>query len=140
MRRLTLKIVVALAIFMAAGVAYAEMPDVSKWVCASNVVKNDPNSKLLANYGIETVECFNSSWAYVKVSGELVYIYEYRTVSGETVHYRALKTNEGNWVEVVNKKDLAVKADKVENGDIIMSIFDDNDNVVAERLVPLLKK
>ena len=132
--KLTRKIVVALAVLMAAGVAYAEIPDVSKWDCLNNGVA-------YPDYGVETTFCDVIIGGYITISGELVYIHEHRTNADKTtIYYNALKTNEGSWVEVVNKIDLIFSGKEIENNGIMMSIFDDNGNIVAKRFVSLLKK
>ena len=138
--KLTLKIVVALTVLMAAGVVYAEIPDVSKWACPAGVINVNGTNP---DYGLETMACDGDEPRsfYVKVSGELFYIHEHRTDGGKTVYYNALKTDNGSWIEVVNRNDRSYKYRYAENGnDIIVSITDDNRVVVAERLVPLLKK
>jgi len=134
--KLTRKIVVALAVLMAAGVAYAEIPDVSKWSCPKGVVESHPD------YGAEFTVCDNLGLEsfYLKVSGELVYIHEHRMDKGKTVYYNALKTNEGNWVEMVNEKDFIFNAEEIENSGIMTSIIDDDGKVIAKRITPLLKK
>ncbi len=134
--KLMLKYAVALAVLAAAGTAYAEVPDVSKWSCPGGVTESHPN------YGIEVTDCFgsDSEGLYVKISGELVYIHEHRKDANKQVYYNALKTNEGNWVEVVNKIDLVFNAREIENNTIMMSIVDDNGNIVAKRVIPSLQK
>ncbi len=134
--KLTLKIAVALAVIVTAVAAYAEVPDVSKWSCEAKLVYPNPD------YGSEVMACDSNGPRsfYMKISGELVYIHEHRNDGDKTVYYNALKTNEGNWIEAVNKSDLIFESGNAENGGILMLLFDDNDNVVAERLVPLLKK
>lgn len=121
---------------MVTGIAYAEVPDVSKWSCP------DKNVESFSEYGLEVIDCsvIESSRVYVKVSGELIYIHEHRTDKGEIVYYNALKTNDGAWVEVVNKKDLIWSGKEVENKGVEMSIIDDNGAVVAKRIISLLKK
>ena len=132
--KLTLKIVVALAVLMAATTAYAEIPDVSKWVCPKAFVETFPE------YGVETTDCSDGALynVYVKISGELVYIHEHRTDAHKTVYYNALKVGD-QWIEVVNTKDLIWSGEKVEKG-FETNISDDNGNIVAERFVPLLTK
>ena len=140
--RLTLKIVVALVALMMVGVAYAEVPDVSKWSCPNGVVISSSDSPFIGTYyRIEVIECLGSGWVYIKVSGELVYIHEHRTDADKAVYYNALKTNEGNWVENVNKIDLffKLKSTGIENNDIMIIITDDDGNIVAKRVIPLLK-
>ena len=134
--KLTLKIVVALAVLMAVGVAYAEVPDVSKWSCPDSHVSRFPD------YGVETTYCDKSSEdsVYIKVSGELVYVYERITDAGKTVYYNALKTENG-WIEVVNQRGFILMAKYVENKRAVVYYIVDNDNVVvATRFIPLLKK
>ena len=134
--KLTRKIVVALAVLMAAEIAYAEIPDVSKWSCPKGVVESH------SDYGAEFTVCDNLGLEsfYLKVSGELVYIHEHRMDKGKTVYYNALKTNEGNWVEMVNEKDFIFNAEEIENSGIMTSIIDDDGKVIAKRITPLLKK
>ena len=134
--KMTRKIVIVLAVFLAvATTAYAEVTDVSKWSCSNNVSNNFPD------YDIEIMDCDSdgSSNFYVKVSGEPIYIHEHRTDAGKTVYHNALKTNEGNWVEVVNKRDLIFNGKLTENEGVEMSISDDNGVVVAKRIVLKLK-
>lgn len=133
--KLTLRIAIALAVLTTATAAYAEIPDVSKWSCPNNVVENVPD------YGVVVTMCDDSAGSlYVKVSGELIHIHEHRMDAGAAVYYNALKTNEGNWVEVVNKRDLVWGSELTETGDVVVNIIDDNGVVVAKRIVPLLKK
>lgn len=129
-------VVLALTILTSAATAYAEVPDVSKWSCPNAVVKSAPN------YGMEAMNCNSGvTWnAYAKVSGELIYIHEHRMDADKASYYNAMKTNEGNWVEVVNKSDLVWKSKPTENRDAEVYIVDDNGIVVAKRTVPLLKK
>lgn len=134
--KLTLKIAIALAVIATATIVYAEVPDVSRWSCSSDTVINIPS------YDMKAVTCGQyGENAYVNISGEPVYVHEHRrTYGAKTVYYNALKTNEGNWVEAVNIKDWLWKTNTAENGDIEVSIMDDNDVVAAKRLIPLLKK
>ncbi len=133
--KLTLKTVVVLAALMAAGTAYAEVPDVSKWVCPNGVIDND------SDYGVEYMNCDTggSGNLYLKVSGELVYVHEHRMDQGKTVYYNALKTNEGKWVETINTKDLVYSTGEVASGVVVVDIVDDDDKIVAQRSVPRLK-
>lgn len=133
--KLMLKVVVALSVLMAATVAYAEVPDVSKWSCQNATVLDVPN------YGVVVTICGNDNGGsfYAKVSGELFYIHEHRMDADKAVYYNALKTGDW-WVEVVNKKDLAWVEKTTENGNVEVSIIDDNGAVIAKRIVPLLKK
>lgn len=135
--KLTLKIAIALTVLTAALAAYAEVPDVLKWSCQNAVVGNFPN------YGVEAVSCEpdSSGNLYVKVSGELIYVHEHRKdADGKNVYYNALKTNEGKWMEVTNSKDVLYNFEIKENGDTLLMILDDNNNIIAKMLVPLLKK
>ncbi len=133
----SLKIVVALAVLMAAGIAYAEVPDVSKWSCPNSVVETD------SDYDSEFMFCGGngSGSFYVKISSELVYIHEHRTIANKAVYYNALKTNEGNWVETVNQLDLIAKTEEITNKrTFIIIVVDDKDKIVARRSIPLFKK
>lgn len=135
--KLMLKVVVVLAVLMASTVAYAEVPDVSKWSCPNAYIQNIPD------HGAEITFCnkIGSAGFYVKVSGELIYIHEHRTDANKTVYYNALKNNKGTWwVEVVNKTDLIYEIKTEQNNNITLSIVDDNGVVVAKRLIPFLKK
>lgn len=136
--KLTLKAIAVLTFLIAtAMVAYAEVPDVSKWSCPKSVVQTDPD------YDAEFMLCDDggSGSFYVKISGELVYIHEHRTIANKTVYYNALKTNEGIWVEIVNKLDLTAMVEGVaSNRTLSIVIVDDNDKVVARRSTPLFKK
>jgi hypothetical protein len=122
-----------IAVLMAAEIAYAEIPDVSKWSCAEKII--DPD------YGVKIMICGDRG-AHLKVSGELVYIHEHRINAGNTVYYNALKTNDGIWVETVNERDIAFsKENRIENNKevVIMSFYDNDGNVIANRTVPKLK-
>lgn len=130
-----MKIAVALAVIMIAGTAYAEIPDVSKWPCPKSVVK------YYSEYGIEVMDCHDGSGKfYDKVSGELFYIHEPRTNGDKTVYYNALKTNNGNWVEVINERHLRINGIREDNGNSTVYITDDSGKVIAERTISPLKK
>ena len=132
-----LKVAVTLAVLMAAGTAYAEMPDVSKWSCSKGTVQNDRDYDM----EITNCDCGGSRKFYVKVSGELIYIhYEHRTDVDKTVYYNALKINDGNWVEIINKKYLVLTVVKIRKSRISVAITDNNNVVIAERTIPLFKK
>lgn len=135
--RLILKVVIALAVIVAATVAYADIPDVSKWVCPDAVSKNSPD------HGIESMSCdkIGSGNIYVKAAGELIYIHEHRMDNDKVVYYNALKTEKNDqWIEVVNKKDLVFDVKSFENGEIEISISDDNGAIIAKRIIPSLKR
>lgn len=136
--KLTLKIAIALAVFATAATAYAEVPDVSKWSCPNDEVLNFPK------YDMKVTICDSDGadfYVYIKVSDELVYVHEERKdADGKNVYYNALKTNKGDWVEVVNKNDLVWEEYSTESQDIEVSISNDNSVEVAKRIIPLLKK
>lgn len=134
--KLTLKVVVVLAVIIAAAsTVYAEIPDVSKWSCQEAIIKN------ATDYGMEIMNCKKGvDWnAYIKVSGELIYIHEHRMDADKAVYYNALKTGD-LWVEVINKKDFVLKERLTKNRDLEVSIIDDNGVEIAKRIFPLLKK
>ena len=137
--KMTLKIAIALIVLMVAvATTYASVPDVSKWSCLDTFVRNN------TGYGVKLTACKNSNALtmsfYMEVSGELIYIHEHLMNGYKMVYYNALKTDKGNWVEVVNEQDLVFRENMEENKDFMISITDDNGNVIAKRLIPLLKK
>ncbi len=140
--KLTLKIILALAVLTAVEAAYAEVPDVSKWSCSdfdAIVYGSDHDIQIRSCSGFN-----GQKFYFIKVSGELVCIHEHRKDAGKIVYYNALKTNEDQWVEIINKEDLQeespfLSAELTVNGSYIMNITDDSGAVIAKRLVPRLK-
>jgi len=132
---LAVSLVIGVIVFlMAIEAAYAD-PDVSKWSCHRDDIQKN------FDYGIELVLCgvSGSGNFYVRVSGELIYVHEHITKDNKTVYYNALKVGD-RWFEVVNRNDLFFESEEVSDIGILISIIDDEGEIVAKRAFPLLNK
>ncbi len=125
------------AFLLSTAVLHAQksLPDVSKWSCPAEAAMH------FAEYKVDI--CLRDGVVgrahYTKVDGELVFVHEHRTVSGQEKFYNALKLDTGEWVENLGDKDYAYQLSADKDNNRIMVLTDDEGKGLGARLVKLVK-